>query len=97
MSAATLKQISCLFVRLNITLLFTFVRSQGTEIYDAAITFPFFDFSELVVHFFLRLWERAAALLLSPFDYLFAKVGGTVSGGVYVPFILTVDQLGWLC
>ena len=38
MSAATLKQISCLFVRLNITLLFTFVRSRGTEIYDAAIT-----------------------------------------------------------
>ena len=37
-SAATLKQISCLFVRLNITLLFTFVRSRGTEIYDAAIT-----------------------------------------------------------
>ena len=37
MSAATLKQISCLFVRLNITLLFTFVRSRGTEIYDAGV------------------------------------------------------------
>ena len=44
MSAATLKQISCLFVRLNITLLFTFVRSRGTEIYDAAILFvPFLN------------------------------------------------------
>ena len=43
MSAATLKQISCLFVRLNINLLFTFVRSRGTEIYDAAILLvPFF-------------------------------------------------------
>ena len=37
-SAATEKQTSCLFVRLNITLLFTFVRSRGTDIYDAAIT-----------------------------------------------------------
>ena len=37
-SAATVKQTSCLFVRLNITLLFTFVRSRGTEIYDAAIS-----------------------------------------------------------
>ena len=40
-SAATEKQISCLLVRLNITLLFTFVRSRGTEIYDAAITVSF--------------------------------------------------------
>ena len=32
MSAASPKQISCLFVRLNITLLFTFVRSLGTLI-----------------------------------------------------------------
>lgn len=32
MSAAIPKQISCLFVRLNITLLFTFVRSLGTLI-----------------------------------------------------------------
>lgn len=31
-SAATPKQISCLLVKLNITLLFTFVRSRGTEI-----------------------------------------------------------------
>ena len=40
-SAATLKQISCLFVRLNTNLLFTFVRSRGTEIYDAAIIVSF--------------------------------------------------------
>lgn len=31
-STAIPKQISCLFVRLNITLLFTFVRSLGTLI-----------------------------------------------------------------
>jgi len=32
MSAAREKQISCRLVRLNMTLLFTFVRSLGTEI-----------------------------------------------------------------
>lgn len=32
MSAAREKQISCRLVRLNITLLFTFVRSRGTAI-----------------------------------------------------------------
>src|SRR5699024_12371824 len=32
-----------------------------------------------------------------PLDYLPAKAGGTVNGGAYAPFILTVDWLGWLC
>ena len=50
-SAAKPKHISCLFVRLNITLLFTFVRSRGTEIYDAAINNPF-CFRELFFHYF---------------------------------------------
>ena len=35
--------------------------------------------------------------LLSPLDCLPAKTGGTVNGGAYAPFILTVDWLGWLC
>ena len=39
-NAAIPKQISCLLVRLNITLLFTFVRSLGTLMYDAAIISP---------------------------------------------------------
>lgn len=39
MDAAQPKQISCLLVRLKKTLLFTFVRSLGTAIYDAAILF----------------------------------------------------------
>ncbi len=40
-SAARPKHNSCLFVRLNITLLLTLVRSRGTEMYDAAIVYPF--------------------------------------------------------
>ena len=32
-----------------------------------------------------------------PLDCLSAKAGGTVNGGAYAPFILTVDWLGWLC
>ena len=58
-SAATLKQISCLFVILNITLLLTFVRSRGTEIYDAAMFVtknPFFCFRELLYLFLLHLF-----------------------------------------
>ena len=39
MSAAMPKQISCRLVRLNITLLFTFVRSLGTLIYDVAMLY----------------------------------------------------------
>ena len=35
--------------------------------------------------------------LLSPLDCLSAKTDGTVNGGAYAPFILTVDWLGWLC
>jgi hypothetical protein len=41
MIAAMEKQISCLLVRLNITLLLTFVKSRGTGIYDAAIIPPY--------------------------------------------------------
>ena len=48
MSAADPKQISCRFVRLNITLLLTFVRSLGTDTYDAAIVISF-PFRELFV------------------------------------------------
>ena len=56
-----------------------------------------------------RRWEREVSLdylnnsagrqhsLLSPLDCLPAKTGGTVNGGAYAPFILTVDWLGWLC
>ena len=39
---------------------------------------------------------RAAALLLSPLDYPFAKPGGAVNGECS-PFILTVDCSGWVC
>ncbi len=42
MSAAILKHMSCLLVMLNITLLFTLVKSLGTDIYDAASLIPFF-------------------------------------------------------
>ena len=41
--------------------------------------------------------KGGSTLVCRSLDYLFAKVGGTVSGGVYVPFILTVDWLGQVC
>lgn len=46
---------------------------------------------------FLRLCEKAAAPFAVALDHLYTKVGVTVNGGVYVPFILTVDRLGRLC
>ncbi len=38
MSAASEKHTSCRFVRLKMNLLFTFVRSRGTDMYDANIS-----------------------------------------------------------
>ena len=32
-----------------------------------------------------------------PLDYRTAKTGGAVNGGAFLPFILTVDRLGWVC
>ena len=48
--------------------------------------------------FFSQNWNgREAILGLSRLDYSSAKVGGTVNGGAFAPFILTVDWLDWLC